>query len=152
MSVAVRSAGPSDVDALALPRRQWRLERHGIALDADPGVEQRFAAWYADQLGKGSQAWIAHAEADPVGMLLMFLHERMPEPDREPGGWGYIGNVFVLPAHRDSGVGRLLLDAAVAYADAQGFARLVLNPTPRSVPFYARTGFSSDHPLLVREP
>jgi hypothetical protein len=28
---------------------------------------------------------------------------------------------------------------------------VVLHPSPRSVPFYERAGFGSDHPLLVRE-
>jgi GNAT superfamily N-acetyltransferase len=59
--------------------------------------------------------------------------------------------VFVLPAHRDAGVGRLLLDAALAHADAHSYVRVVLHPSPRSVPFYERAGFGSDHPLLVRE-
>jgi GNAT superfamily N-acetyltransferase len=136
---------------LGLLRRHWRHERDGVALDADPGFEQRFADWFAAQLAHGSLAWVAHVDGDAVGMLLMFVHERMPEPDRDPGRWGYIGNVFVLPAHRDAGVGSRLLGAALAHADAHGFARVVLNPSPRSVPFYERAGFSRDHPLLVRE-
>jgi GNAT superfamily N-acetyltransferase len=151
VSASIRPVGPSDAAALAVLRRHWRLERHGIGLDADAGFESRFAGWFTAQLARGSLAWIAEAGAAPVGMLVMFVHERMPEPDRDAGRWGYVGNVFVLPAHRDAGIGGQLLDAALSHADAHGFARVVLNPSPRSVPFYERAGFSADHPLLVRE-
>ncbi len=101
----IRTAGPADAPTLAWLRRRWRLERHGIALDADAdsGFEARFAEWYAGQLGCGSRAWLAYDGVDPVGMLVMFVHERMPEPDRDAGRWGYVGNVFVLPEHRDAG-------------------------------------------------
>ncbi|MDQ3627874.1 MAG: GNAT family N-acetyltransferase [Actinomycetota bacterium] len=143
----IRAAGPADAPASAWLRRRWRLERHGTALDADDGFDVRFAQWYAQQLDCGARAWLALDGGNPVGMLVMFVHERMPEPDRDAGRWGYVGNVFVLPHHREAGVGRRLLDAALDH----GFARVVLNPTPRSVPFYERAGFGGDHPLLVWE-
>jgi predicted N-acetyltransferase YhbS len=65
---------------------------------------------------------------------------------------GLIGNVFVLPGHRDSGIGRRLLDAALAHARRCDFARVVLAPSARSVPFYARAGFRPATSLLILEP
>jgi len=149
--VEIRPGGPDDVAALARLRREWRLERHGIALDADSTFEDRFGAWYADQLDRGSRVWLAYHDDAPIGMLLLFVHERMPEPVRDPGRWGYVGNVYVRPEHRDRGVGRGLLNAALADADQDGFARVVLHPTKRSIPFYRRAGFSHDNPLMTRE-
>ena len=147
----IRAAAPSDAAASAGLRRHWCLERHGTAPDTEEGFEARFTEWYAGQLASGSRAWLAYEGAEPVGMLVMFVHERMPEPGRDAGCWGYVGNVFVLPQLRDAGTGRRLLEAALDHADAHGFARVVLNPSPRSVPFYERAGFVGDHPLLVRE-
>jgi ribosomal protein S18 acetylase RimI-like enzyme len=149
--VDIRVAGPDDAGALAQLRRQWRLERHGIALNADPMFEGRFDAWYVDQLRRGTRVWLAYNGDAPVGMLLMFVHERMPEPVRDPGRWGYIGNVYVLPEHRDSGIGRQLLDAATAHAEENDLTRLIVHPTDRSIPFYRRAGFSHDNPLMTRE-
>ncbi|MFY0406257.1 GNAT family N-acetyltransferase [Solicola sp. PLA-1-18] len=149
--VTVREATRADAPAMATLRRHWRHERRGIPMDADEGFPLRFAAWLDDQLGRGSRAWVASRDDRCVGMLLMFVHERMPEPGLDAGRWGYVGNVFVLPAHRDVGTGRRLLDAALAHADERGFARVVLNPSERSVSLYERAGFTSDHPLLVRE-
>lgn len=149
--VDVRPAGLGDAVALARLRRRWRLERHGIALDADPTFEERFAAWYADVLGRGSRAWLAYSRSEPIGMLLLFMQDRMPEPVRDPGRWGYIGNVFVLPEYRDAGVGGRLVDAALAHADEHHFARVILHPSQRSIPLYRRAGFSHDNPLMTRE-
>jgi len=67
--VEIRPGGPDDVAALARLRREWRLERHGIALDADSTFEDRFGAWYADQLDRGSRVWLAYHDDAPIGML-----------------------------------------------------------------------------------
>jgi GNAT superfamily N-acetyltransferase len=82
-------------------------------------------------------------------MLVMFVHERMPEPGRPTTGWGYIGNLFVHPDHRDDGAGAALLSAAVGDAKRRKLARLVLNPSPRSVSLYHRAGFKGSHGLLT---
>lgn len=67
-----------------------------------------------------------------------------------PGwSWGYIANVFVLAAHRNGGVGGALLAAAVDHARTAGFVRLVLSPSERSIPFYARAGFRPATSLLL---
>jgi GNAT superfamily N-acetyltransferase len=58
--------------------------------------------------------------------------------------------MYVVPEHRDAGVGRYLLDALVAHADAEGLERVVLSPSERSVPFYRRAGFDPADQLLLR--
>lgn len=146
----VRPAAVGDAPALASLRRRWRAEEDGTAAAAGPGFETRFVRWYADELDRGSRAWIAEVDDTPVGMLYMFVHERMPRPGRRLSRWGYVGNVFVVAEHRGAGVGRALLDRAVAFADDEELVRLVLNPSERSVPLYERVGFSSDTPLMVR--
>jgi len=64
---------------------------------------------------------------------------------------------FVLEPFRNRGVGAALLDAVIAAADERRYARLVLSPSERAVPFYRRAGFivpdeaaGSDR-LLVRQ-
>jgi GNAT superfamily N-acetyltransferase len=69
---------------------------------------------------------------------------------RPPRQWGYIANVYVDEAFRDRTVGRALLDAALEHAHTLRFARLVLSPSERSVPFYLRAGFEPATTLLVR--
>jgi GNAT superfamily N-acetyltransferase len=65
----------------------------------------------------------------------------MPRPDRLASCWGYVGNMFVREELRNRGIGSALLAAIIAEAEARGYQRLLLSPTERAVPFYARAGF-----------
>jgi len=57
-------------------------------------------------------------------------------------------NAFVLQTHRNAGIGRASL-GAVDHARDNDFVRVVLSPSPRSVPFYRRAGFVGADELLV---
>jgi GNAT superfamily N-acetyltransferase len=131
-------------------REQWRLESHHIELGSDPTFAARFLAWFNSERAAGSLTWVAE-NLRIVGMLVMFVHQRMPEPARPTTSWGYIGNVFVHRDCRDAGVGSALLSAAIDEAKRRQLARLVLNPSLQSVPLYERAGFSRDHALLTLE-
>jgi GNAT superfamily N-acetyltransferase len=80
----------------------------------------------------------------------------MPRPGSPDSRWGYVSNMFVLQGFRNRGVGSALLTAAIAAADGRRYARLVLSPSERSIPFYRRAGFivpddgAGDDRLLVR--
>ena len=150
MTVAkVRRASAEDVPALAELRRAWTAELNGEVVD--PNFEARFAEWFTAEAGR-RVAWVASVDDVPVGMLNLAVFTRMPRPGVPPSRWGYIANVFVLEAHRDGGVGRLLVDEATAYAHDEGLVRLVLSPSPRSVPFYERAGFATTDRLMMWVP
>jgi GNAT superfamily N-acetyltransferase len=145
----VRLAGAGDIPALARLRRAW-TEEGGAASD-DPGFEERFAAWCAAEAGR-RLTWIAEVDGAPVGMVNLAVFERMPRPGVPSSRWGYLANAFVLAGYRDRGVGRLLLDGLLDHARREGYARVVLSPSPRSVPFYERAGFGPADMLLAMEP
>jgi GNAT superfamily N-acetyltransferase len=100
--------------------------------------------------------WLAELEREPVGMASMFEYRRMPRADRPDSRWGYVSNMFVREEHRKRGIGSALLGAIIATADERGYARVVLSPSRRSIPFYRRAGFivpdagAGDDRLLVR--
>ena len=81
----------------------------------------------------------------------MLVFTRMPKPGRPVSRWGYVANVYVDHAGRDQGTGRLLLDACLAHARDHDYARLVLSPSERSVPFYSRAGFGPATSLMVHD-
>jgi GNAT superfamily N-acetyltransferase len=142
----IRTAVPADLPALAALRRAWVEERDGEV--ADENFETLFAQWYERESGR-RVTWLAE-DRGPIGMMNLAIFERMPRPGQEPGRWGYLGNAFVLAAHRNHGVGSRLLAAVLSYADEHGFARVVLSPSERSVPFYRRAGFGPADTLLLR--
>ncbi len=134
--------------ALAGLRRESTFERYPDG--EDEGFGERFAAWYGQEASR-RLTWLAEDEGLAVGMMNFVLFERMPRPGPDPGRWGYLANAYVRPDYRNQGIGGRLLDAILAYADDRGFARVVLSPSQRSIPFYRRAGFSPADSLLSRE-
>lgn len=143
----IRMAGAADALALAALRRAWTSENAGHV--ADDEFESRFIEWY-ERESAHRLTWLAELGDQPVGMMNLSVFERMPRPGDDPGRWGYIGNAFVLAAHRDQGIGSRLLAGVLAHADSRGFVRVVLRPSQRAIPFYQRAGFSTTGDMLVR--
>jgi GNAT superfamily N-acetyltransferase len=148
--VAVRIAGAQDVGRVGVLRRAWSAELDGGG-PSDEAFDDAFDRWFAAEL-KHRQFFLAEKETEPVGMLNLTVFERMPRPGRPASRWCYLGNAYVLAEHRNKGVGRALLDAAVGWTEDNGGVRIVLAPSKRSVPFYERAGFLDPLPgtLLVR--
>ncbi|USX48376.1 GNAT family N-acetyltransferase [Lentzea sp. HUAS12] len=147
-TVSIRQADEHDAAVLAALRRAWSEEQAGHPLD-DEDFEEHFAQWYAVEASRRA-TFVAELSGEAVGMMNFALFERMPRPGRPAGRWAYIGNAFVLAAHRNRGVGTMLLDAAVAHARERGCVRIVLSPSERSVSFYERAGFGPATMLLAR--
>ncbi|MGQ0432782.1 MAG: GNAT family N-acetyltransferase [Microthrixaceae bacterium] len=147
---AVRLATDDDVPMLADLRRRW-TEEWGAPAPAsrDEQFAARFAEWFETET-RHRTFWLAEHGTDAIGMVNLMRFTRMPAPGQDAGGWGYLGNMFVMAEHRNTGVGRQLLDALLTHADACGLARVVLSPTERSIPFYRRAGFDAANQLLLR--
>lgn len=147
--LVVRVAGAGDIGAIASLRALWT----GAA--GDPEFERRMGDWLAGE-GDRRTTWLATLAGSPVGMASVFEYRRMPRPGRPGSRWGYLSNMFVREELRSGGIGSALLTTLVAAADERGYARLVLSPSARALPFYRRAGFvvpddaAGDDRLLVR--
>jgi GNAT superfamily N-acetyltransferase len=131
--VTVRLAGGRDAEALAGLREMWSEAE-------EPGFARRMAEWLEGE-GDRRTTWLAELAGEAVGMASMLEYRRMPKPGRGDSRWGYVSNMFVREDARDRGIGSALLEAVIATAGERGYARLVLSPSERAVPFYARAGF-----------
>ncbi|NYI76169.1 GNAT family N-acetyltransferase [Nocardioides panzhihuensis] len=145
----VRLAGPEEAPLLAGLRRAWVEETAMSSVD-DPGFEERFDEWMLKEREQ-RLTWLGRVGGEPAGMVNMLIFTRMPRPGQErPSRWGYLANFYVLPEHRNSGLGTEMLDALTDHADAEGFVRVVLSPSEKSIPFYERSGFRAAYDLMVR--
>jgi GNAT superfamily N-acetyltransferase len=147
--IVVRGAENADLPEIIGLRSEWTREQDDH-ID-DPGFDGRFEAWFVRESSRRI-TWLAEAEGRPVGMMNLTVFERMPRPGRPPSRWGYVGNAFVLAAYRNRGIGGILLSALLGYADENHFARVVLSPSERSIPFYQRAGFGPANALMLRTP
>jgi GNAT superfamily N-acetyltransferase len=147
----VRRVRAEDTDrrAVAALRRRWTEEDAGSAVD-DAGYEDRAVQWM-EANESHRLAWLALLDRRPVGFLTAVPLERMPQPGRPIGAWAYVHHFFVVPEHRDAGVGRQLLDAVVDEARHRGWERLLLHPRQRALRFYERAGFVTADRWLVLE-
>ncbi len=71
------------------------------------------------------------------------------------GPYGVIDELYVSPEHRSHGVGRRLLEAALAYGRGRGWRRIDVTAPPgpkweRTVRFYESQGFVFTGPKLRR--
>jgi GNAT superfamily N-acetyltransferase len=69
-----------------------------------------------------------------------------------PAAWtrlaGHLQSVYVLPEHRNAGVGAALVAAALDAARARGFDYVIVHPSERSFPLYRRAGFGPTGAVL----
>jgi GNAT superfamily N-acetyltransferase len=124
---------------------------------------ERTSGWLADRLAdRGAwTGWVACADpepvaadsqpeavrsepddGEPVGLVLVQLVEKVPNPVPEPELLGYLSSLYVRPHWRGRGTGDMLLATALQFCRRSGVESVVLWPSPRSVPLYQRHGFS----------
>jgi GNAT superfamily N-acetyltransferase len=147
--VPCRLATDDDVATLRRLRIAWAEEDRGAPVDAE-GFVERFDAWWRAEAGH-RRFWLWELDgpgAEAVGMVSVVTMRRMPWPGADVPSWGYVHQMFVVPAHRNDGTGSALLRAVVDACRAEGFEQLVLHPRPRAVPFYERLGFAPVGDLL----
>lgn len=147
--MSIRLATRTDEAIVAALRYEWTVEERG-AIPPGDGFEARFHEWFAREADH-RRTWLACAGDDHIGMLSMLVFTRMPRPGTPSGRtqWGYVANVFVLESHRGRGWGSKLMDACIAHAAEHRYARLVLHPSARSIPFHERAGFTPATSLMI---
>ena len=145
MSLTVSRVTDADLDDLVALRLAW----HPAASPEDAAaLYTALRDWWGSERDART-AWVArHTDGYAVGMANAAVFTRMPVPGRPPARWAYVANVFVRPDARRLGVGRQLMDSAVRWAREEGMVRIVLAPSPMSVPFYRALGFRAADDLM----
>lgn len=150
----VREARREDLPALAAVERaaQAMFARVGMPELVDAPVLS--LAEVEEYAAAGFVAVAEHAREGVVGFVVA----------RPLGGAAHVQELDVHPDHGRQGLGRALLDRALAWAGESGFGLVTLSTfrdVPWNAPFYARVGFRAIAPdqatpelraLRAREP
>ncbi len=83
-------------------------------------------------------SWVAFVDEVPVGSVVLELDGVEPRPELKPD----LAGLYVLPKHRNRGIGRALVTACEAGAREFGVSDLYLY-TERAETLYARLGWET---------
>jgi ribosomal protein S18 acetylase RimI-like enzyme len=120
---------------------------------ATPQTERGYGEYLAKQIGR---AGIVLLVAEQGGEVVGYTYAGVESWDymslRGPAGVLY--DIVVDPAHRSKGVGRMLLDAAMAELKTRGAPRVLLSTAEQNEPaqrLFARAGFRPTMIEMTRE-
>lgn len=146
LKMRYRLATVEDAEALAEMRWEFRLEEApGPTVHSKEEFLPVCMAFVAQGLREGNwHFWVAEDHGTLVSQICVQTIIKMPKPNRLDDRFGYVTNVYTRPAYRNQGIGSELMRHVVAWASACEMENLLVWPSERSVPFYARAGFSAD--------
>jgi L-amino acid N-acyltransferase YncA len=135
----IRHATPADAPAIAA------IYAHHVAhgtgsYDTEPRSVDTTAALIADHAAQGWPFLVAEVNSIIAGYAYAFQFK-----PRAGYSWTCEDSIYVHPDHQGQGVGKALLDALVATAEAAGFRTMVAvigGAEPASVALHAACGFA----------
>jgi ribosomal protein S18 acetylase RimI-like enzyme len=157
LNVTIRTATPADMDAVG--RLGAMLVRDFHAFDAErfiapnPETPEGYGSFLGTQLKKKDvRVIVAERGGQVVGYAYMGVEGYDWMSLRGPAGM--LHDIVVDPAHRGGGVGRQLLDAALAWLTERGAPRVVLDtafPNVAAQRLFERAGFRRTMVEMTRE-
>ena len=94
------------------------------------------------------RCWVIDDGKQLLGHVCVQLFEKMPNPVNEPEAHAYLTNFYVVPEMRGRGLGRKLLNKALAWCHAQGADAVILWATAESKSLYLRCGLREPADIL----
>lgn len=151
MSITLRQAGPADA---------LLISEHRDAMFADSGIDAAtirqasgmYRDWLAGALATDAYlGWLAEEQDAVVGSIGLWLmpwphHPKHPTTNVR----GYVTNMWVDRAHRRRGVGRQLVEAAVAEATARGVTYMALHATDEGRALYESMGWQPGNEMVLK--
>lgn len=147
--VEVRLAQDDELEQTVRLRWRWTAEREGLTGDDAEYVHQ--AATWARAHRDTHLPHVAVLGGQVVGMAWLALTPRVPKVGAIQRSSGDLQSCYVLPEHRDRGIGGRLVHAVLATAAQRGVEHVTVHTSPGSVRMYARNGFGHEERLLYAQ-
>ena len=139
-------------DATFLAKMRWdfrRADRPGEAVLPENEFLTFCTEFMEHGIVSGDWAfWIAEEEDEIVSHICILIVSKLPQLDRLHIKRGFLHNVYTRPEYRNRGIGSELMRHVLDWARLSGIGDIALWPSDRSVPFYERSGFSSDQKVM----
>ncbi|MEZ5166251.1 MAG: GNAT family N-acetyltransferase [Acidimicrobiales bacterium] len=148
---SIRRATADDLELVLRRRLAFLAELREVA---EPSLAPDFVATTRRFLERthctSFLSWIAEIDQHDVGIVSIIISDAPPRPEELRDLDGYVVNMHVDAPYRSQGIGRLLLDRAVADSAAMGVRRFTLHTTEDGRPLYESTGFTEEPGWMQR--
>lgn len=149
-----RQATPNDFPRLAQMRWDFRTTLRSTPLPA--GTEEAFIAVMLDFLEDAYHSgqwvmWLAEEAGEIVSHVYIERIRKVPRPTSFDCAYGYLTNMYTVPAWRGKGIGAALLQHAVNWAREQKLEMIILWPAKGREGFYERGGFIHEPEAMTQE-
>ena len=152
MDITYRRAVLSDVELLAHRRVELIDEDSGLDENEKKSLYENNRDFMLDAMLNHSYcAFLAFDGADFVGTCSVCLYATLPGKKLPNGKDAYIQNMYVLPAYRRRGIGKMLVSMAVGEALRRGHARVTLHATDAGMALFSQCGFQSGEDIGLSE-
>jgi len=139
----VRVATESDIPRILELYRQLTITTAPVELDQKPSLENYRQVFARISAVPGLELLVAEEEGEVAGSLVLFI-----APNLSHGGlpWALVESVIVDQKYRRQGIGKLLMDYAIARAKEAGCYRMGLSSDKKRQAahhFYRALGFQA---------
>ena len=139
----VRAATENDIPRILELYRQLAISTAPVELDQKPSLEDYRRVFGQISAVSGLELLVAEEEGEVTGSLVLFI-----APNLSHGGlpWALVENVIVDQKYRREGIGKLLMDYAIARAKEAGCYRIGLSSDKKRQEahhFYRSLGFEA---------
>src|SRR4051794_4725554 len=147
----LREATLEDAPVLARQRRQMFDSIQRLPDDAGDEMEAAILAYIQRAMPTGTfRSWVVEHQGRIVAGGGLQLRTLMPRPGhvhQEPEG--LIVSMWTEPEHRRRGLGRLVVEAILAWCQANGITRLTLHASTDGRPLYELYGFRQTNEMRL---
>ncbi|MCE7004024.1 GNAT family N-acetyltransferase [Kibdelosporangium philippinense] len=144
----IRLAADADLPVVARLRWQWVCENGNAGDTSAEEFVGPFTEW-ARHNAETHRCLVAVDAGEVIGMAWLAIAPRVPTPRALTRETGDVQCVYVLPRHRDRGIGNDLVGGLLQLARELGLMRVTVYSDSRAVPVYVRHGFVTSDQLLV---
>jgi GNAT superfamily N-acetyltransferase len=143
--VEYRQATPDELPVLA--GFTWQMvAENGPVAQPEEDFAQHFLEW-ARTVRSTHFPFVA-ADDGLVGMAWLVFVARTPRPGPVTRFDGDLQTVYVVPEHRNRGIGAALVNTLLRHAWERGLGSVTVSSGRRAVSLYQRIGFNGEPPYL----
>lgn len=143
MKIIIRNAETSDLEELM----RWRevVLKEVFSIPARENIDELLATnreyYHAALENKTHIACFAYTGEKVVGCGGVCLYQEMPSPDNLTGQCAYLMNIYTIPALRQHGIGKAVVEWLVQEAKHCGAGKIYLEASEKAYPLYKQLEF-----------